>query len=276
MSRDLALWLLVAACIALAGLVIGLAIRQIVQCRQRFLCEHSKAIRALPGINARYEGYFYDYQDSFSYRVKLDSKQKFDRFDAQAHLATVVREMLPTWEELVSRASSNDCCYTQYCQECDDLIKHSPTPKQVPWYLISRKRYRRFEWAEFHSAMLAPKHRLDVRVSWSYTSPAGRNSYADSETFDLADVSCQVEFTHERLAYEQSARYQRSLITNSVRFEVFRRDGYRCQICGRTRGDGAKLVVDHIVPVAKGGTSDMDNLQTLCFECNSGKSDRFM
>ncbi len=276
MSQDWALWLPIAALVALAGVVIGLAMQQITQCRRRFLYEHSKAMRTLPDINARYEGYFYDYQDGFSYRVKLDSKQKFDRFDAQGYFAAVVREMLPTWEELAGCAASNDCCYTEYRQECDHLIKHSPTPKKVPWYLVSRKHYRRFECAEFRSAMLSPKHRLDVSVSWGYTSPAGRNSYADSETFDLSDVTRQIKRTHERLSYEETARYQRSLITNSVRFKVFKRDGYRCQICGRTQADGAKLVVDHIVPVAKGGTSDMDNLQTLCFECNSGKSDRSM
>lgn len=276
MFQDRTLWLLVAVLVAFAGILISLAVQRIeqwiTQCQQCFLYEHSNAMRVLPSVNARYEGYFYDYQDSFSYHAKLDSKQKFDRFDARGYFATVVRGTLLTWEELVGCAASNDCCYTEYRQECDHLIEYSPTPSKVPWYFISRERYRRFECAEFRSAMLSPKHRLDVRVSWSYTSPAGRNSYVDSEMFDLIDVACQIKRTYERLSYEETARYQRSLITNSVRFKVFRRDGYRCQICGRTQADGVKLVVDHIIPVAKGGTSDMDNLQTLCFECNSGKS----
>ncbi len=35
-----------------------------------------------------------------------------------------------------------------------------------------------------------------------------------------------------------------------------------------------KLEVDHIMPVSRGGSDDISNLQLLCFECNRGKSDR--
>lgn len=56
-----------------------------------------------------------------------------------------------------------------------------------------------------------------------------------------------------------------------LRFEVFRRDDYCCQICGATAQDGVKLEVDHKTPVAKGGTDELSNLWTLCFPCNRGK-----
>jgi len=52
------------------------------------------------------------------------------------------------------------------------------------------------------------------------------------------------------------------------RFFVFKRDRYRCQICRRS---GIELEVDHKIPVAQGGTDALDNLQTLCFDCNRGK-----
>lgn len=58
-----------------------------------------------------------------------------------------------------------------------------------------------------------------------------------------------------------------------VRFDVFKKCDYRCQICGATAADG-KLEVDHIVPVSKGGTGEEDNLWVLCFECNRGKTDK--
>lgn len=58
-------------------------------------------------------------------------------------------------------------------------------------------------------------------------------------------------------------------------FEILRRDGWKCCACGcvtprRLRGTkhpGAPEV-DHIVPIALGGTSDAANLQTLCRTCN--------
>lgn len=59
----------------------------------------------------------------------------------------------------------------------------------------------------------------------------------------------------------------------SRRFRIFKRDNYRCQICGRSAQDGATLEVDHRVPRAKGGTDDSENLWTLCFDCNRGKRD---
>lgn len=66
---------------------------------------------------------------------------------------------------------------------------------------------------------------------------------------------------------------QRRKMTNSLRFDVMNRDGFYCQLCGAT-GKDTQLVVDHILPVAKGGKTEFSNLQTLCFTCNSGKRDK--
>lgn len=63
-------------------------------------------------------------------------------------------------------------------------------------------------------------------------------------------------------------------ISGKTRLDVFERDDYRCQMCGRTVEDGIKLYIDHIVPFSKGGSNDMDNLQVLCHECNLAKHDR--
>ncbi len=52
-----------------------------------------------------------------------------------------------------------------------------------------------------------------------------------------------------------------------VRPLVFKKDGYKCVYCGSTEN----LEVDHIVPICRGGTNDMENLQTLCRSCNRAK-----
>jgi len=69
---------------------------------------------------------------------------------------------------------------------------------------------------------------------------------------------------------ELSTRYGRQPIPRKLRHEVFKRDGYRCRECGASK-DETSLEIDHILPVAKGGTNDIDNLQTLCRECNRMK-----
>lgn len=60
---------------------------------------------------------------------------------------------------------------------------------------------------------------------------------------------------------------ERAKITNSVRWKIIKRDNFRCVACG----SNDNLVIDHKTPICQGGTSDIDNLQTLCFRCNSGK-----
>lgn len=65
-------------------------------------------------------------------------------------------------------------------------------------------------------------------------------------------------------------------VTRAMRYDVLRRDGFRCVRCGRGREDGVKLHVDHIIPVSRGGKSTMDNLQTLCEDCNCGKGNKYL
>jgi hypothetical protein len=62
-------------------------------------------------------------------------------------------------------------------------------------------------------------------------------------------------------------------IKTAVRFEVFKRDSFTCQYCGDKAPD-VVLEVDHIVPVAGGGTNEILNLVTACRQCNAGKKDR--
>ncbi len=60
-------------------------------------------------------------------------------------------------------------------------------------------------------------------------------------------------------------------VTKRLRYEILRRDNHTCQICGRT-APGVALTVDHVVPVALGGSDDPANLQAACRDCNAGKS----
>jgi len=60
-----------------------------------------------------------------------------------------------------------------------------------------------------------------------------------------------------------------------LRFLVMRRDDFKCQCCGNSPAlsPGLILHVDHVHPWSKGGRTTKDNLQTLCEQCNIGKSD---
>lgn len=53
-----------------------------------------------------------------------------------------------------------------------------------------------------------------------------------------------------------------------IKEEIFRKDNYRCVVCGRGRKDGVELCADHIKPKDLGGSNGVDNGQTLCMEHN--------
>jgi len=83
----------------------------------------------------------------------------------------------------------------------------------------------------------------------------------------------EIHKTQVPIKKQRKARKQHGL-RPSIRFKVLKRDGYSCQICGRTSEDGVKLEVDHKMPKSQGGDNSLENLWTLCFDCNRGKGVR--
>jgi hypothetical protein len=59
-----------------------------------------------------------------------------------------------------------------------------------------------------------------------------------------------------------------------LRFKVLKRDNFTCVQCGASpaKDSSVELQIDHIKPWSKGGDTTYENLQTLCQECNLGKS----
>ncbi len=84
------------------------------------------------------------------------------------------------------------------------------------------------------------------------------------------------KITKEQLLLKSSTKNERKTIPLNVRWAVLKRDNYTCKKCGGSPGKDQtiELEIDHIIPVAKNGTNDIDNLQTLCHKCNQGKKDR--
>lgn len=58
-----------------------------------------------------------------------------------------------------------------------------------------------------------------------------------------------------------------------IRNSVFERDGYACRYCGDAN---SSLDCDHVIPVSRGGSSDIENLATACFRCNRSKGAKLL
>lgn len=71
-------------------------------------------------------------------------------------------------------------------------------------------------------------------------------------------------------ALEDVRMPKRRPVSKKLRFEVFKRDNFKCQYCGASAPD-VILEVDHINPVAKGGKNDILNLVTSCRDCKNSQ-----
>lgn len=67
-------------------------------------------------------------------------------------------------------------------------------------------------------------------------------------------------------------------MTKKLRDHIKKRDNYTCCICGNSIHNEPNLLleIDHIVPVAKGGLTEENNLQTLCWKCNRSKGTKII
>lgn len=90
-----------------------------------------------------------------------------------------------------------------------------------------------------------------------------------SEAFRLAIKKGRKRY--KKLGPGKSAKEFRKGITLTLRFAAFKRDRFKCTICGHDVKDGIKLEVDHVVRPINGGKNILENLRTICSACNIGR-----
>ena len=80
----------------------------------------------------------------------------------------------------------------------------------------------------------------------------------------------------EKIDTKNNSKEDKREIPIGLRFNILKRDKYKCTICGRSPAStfGIELHIDHIIPFSKGGRTVENNLRTLCNQCNIGKSDK--
>lgn len=112
---------------------------------------------------------------------------------------------------------------------------------------------------------IAEADRLDAHLKAGGTMASFPSIAGTDGSFKLLSEVQGLEF--------QKAK--RKPISSRLRYQVLLRDGHRCVDCGASPADDSsvRLEIDHRVPVSRGGSNDIDNLQTLCWACNHGKSD---
>lgn len=228
-------------------------------------------------LNKQYESEFDNsVLDKYTYKEELSSKQKFDRFNFDSLLSDKITFLgINYWNDLYRRTQHNDTLYMQYKQEVSQLLAEDNTGNSHRKQLFSRI-YHKFELKMCEKNMLKePTTLLVIVCHINYTSPAGRNSYNNCRVYHYNDILRCYEKIKQQEEKRSTKEYQRSAMTRSLRYDIMKRDGFKCVLCGQSATDGVKLHVDHIFPVSKGGKTVKSNLRTLCEECNMGKRDKY-
>jgi len=229
-------------------------------------------------------------QENMVFNLPYDcySLQEFRKNNDRASIVNIIcddiRRDYVTWKKLYNRTKEYRVLFSTYLDDVK-IMKCNYAGKSYAKIkgkaiLFTEEQYLGFEEKFCNSMLLTPLMGLMIIVHLSYTSPAGRNHYYQKYDFYDKDIDEVFNILKNRNMSEPGYKgsfsrlgqsYQRSLMTAGLRYNILRRDDFKCQLCGRTKNDGVTLEVDHKIPVSKGGKTVEDNLRTLCWECNRGK-----
>lgn len=137
----------------------------------------------------------------------------------------------------------------------------------------------------FYSYTNYGKYPIDVKTIYNLAKENG--FYCNLQELQMADSKTGKYFRSAGSSYDLTLSLiklkpviidypiiESRKIPVGLRYDILRRDNFKCQICGRSQADGIKLHVDHIIPFSKGGKTEPNNLRTLCQDCNLGKSNK--
>lgn len=119
---------------------------------------------------------------------------------------------------------------------------------------------------------------LTVEYKFSYTSGGGMAQRFFPVPMTEETIGELIKTLESKLTASAFAKEQRNLMTKKLREFIKSRDNFTCCNCGNSTHKEPNLLleIDHIIPVAKGGQTVKENLQTLCWKCNRAKSDKII
>lgn len=132
--------------------------------------------------------------------------------------------------------------------------------------------YSRLGFADIDEGLFA------VEYKFVYTSGGGMAQRSFTVPMTEETIIELIKVLESKLTASAFAKEQRALMTKKLRESIKKRDNFTCCNCGNSTHIEPNLLleIDHIIPVAKGGCTVEDNLQTLCWKCNRAKSDKII
>lgn len=242
---------------------------------KRFVLSNSESIKKLEELNNKYD--FIIYEPNIDFYHRFDNKGYWNKTEPVAYLSREIRNNLEVWFKLRSKIESNRTLLNEYKSD----ISKINIPISADVCTSAKMRYKKCLKTEsklFNERIQEPDTDVRISVKLRYVSRKGKVDLTKNNVFgyiELVRILDSVSTARvDRKTYERLATAERAMLSDGMRYDVLKRDGFRCVLCGMSSKDGAVLHVDHIIPVSKGGKSVMSNLRTLCEKCNIGKSNK--
>lgn len=236
----------------------------------------SSALNELQTINEK--NHYKQIKKDELHAYSCSSRSQFNRFNLDNFFIEIISDNFDFYQKLIKAIEYNRKEIAKYTEkvgkidfsESENNSKRTKIPFKVYQY-IERKCFKKMMLSE-------PVTDVCIVCRKEYTTPAGRTHIYSDTQYDYKQLfrffKQSQEIKTQREIRKGQIEHERSLMTSAMRYEILKRDNYRCQICGSTAQDGVKLHIDHIIPVSKGGKTVPENLRVLCDRCNLGKSDK--
>lgn len=274
---DIILILMSMLFIFVLGIVIALAVSRTKE-KERikysdFLSEHSLAIKKIKKVNEEYK--FYEFKPR-CYEENYDNENFYNEIACIDYLIYKLqfdkREVL----DEINKTHYNKTHYNAYLEEVNK-IKTFGLYSDIPGNLRQEKLLK-YEEIMFDEKIqrITPTYMIKVKLininSSGYQKTSKIKIFGEDIVKNLINELNKRNGTFylNKEIWNAICRVERGRVSNEMRRKIYERDNYRCRCCGRSQNE-VDLEIDHIVPIAKGGKSTSDNLQTLCTECNKRK-----
>ncbi len=240
--------------------------------------ENSIAIKNLIDNNNKYN--FYNSSKNFNERHVYDNENFYEGISCEDYLIYQLQYKKYDVEKEINNFNYNKEKYKSYCKEISEISEFG---KYVEENNKLNKNYLlKIEKELFNQMVLKPATNFKIHVVLCCSKINGvvyRNKKQDFSSEQITLLIKRLnnknrDFYNDKEIWNALCRVERGRVSNKMRFSIYQRDGYRCCRCGRSE-ESDYLEIDHIKPIAKGGKSTYNNLQTLCRRCNKNKGDTY-
>ena len=239
-----------------------------------FARDNSKAINELININNKY---IFKTVSNFDLKHSYDNETYYNKVMLKDYLTYQLVYLKGRVLSSIENANYNYSLYPSYDSEVRKInsfgeFESIKRPRNL-------KKLLNYEKKVFSNLIKKPTLNFRIKVTLYLTKINGRYVEHKSTEFHVSEIKKVIEDLSkkdgnrylDREIWDAISIVERAKVSNKIRFAIFKRDGYCCQRCHRHTND---LEIDHIIPIAKGGKTEYNNLQTLCKRCNKEKSDK--